>query len=113
AACVMDAALQAVGYRTRLLGRCDLDPKATLPSAHSIVEVTGSDGMKYIVDPAYLQFFQDVYMTDEALPTDPVLVLEEDEVADFVEKSIMARWTQTFKLVEKNNQKVLFKLKAN
>ena len=113
AASVMEAALQVLGYNTRLMGRCDLEPKATLATAHNIIEVTGPDQVKYVVDPAYLQFHKDICISDEMLPKDPVLVLEEREVEDYIEKSIMPHWRSTFQRVEKGEQRVLEKLQQN
>ena len=113
AATVMEAALQALGYQTRLMGRCDLDPRATLATAHNIVEVTGPDGVKYIIDPAYLQFHKDVCISNEGLCKDQVLVLEERDVPDYVERTLMHHWQQTFRRVRDGDQVTLKKLEEN
>jgi hypothetical protein len=41
AALVMETCLNALGYKTRLMGRVDLEPRVTLATRHSVVEVTG------------------------------------------------------------------------
>lgn len=115
AATVMEAALQALGFNTRLMGRSDLDPRATLATAHNIVEVTGPDGRKYIVDAAYLQFHKDVCVSDDLLPKEPVLVLDEREVGDYVDRTLMPHWRKTYELLnrERGNGPVLRKLEEN
>ncbi|MBX7067553.1 MAG: hypothetical protein K1X28_10025 [Parachlamydiales bacterium] len=113
AASVMEVALQVLGYKTRLMGRSDLEPRATLATAHNIVEVTGPDGTKYIVDPAYLQFHKDICITEDLLPKESVLVLEAEQVADYVDRTIMPRWREAHKLVKAGNPDVLTRLKQN
>ena len=92
AAFIMEACLRVLGYQARVLMRSDLDPKVTLATAHSVVEVIGPEGDKYVVDPCYRQFYKDICLDNEALPEDPVLVLREDQVSGYVESKLMSRW---------------------
>lgn len=112
-ATVMKAALEALGYQTRLLGRSDLEPKATLATAHNIVEVTGPNGSKYIVDPTYLQFHKDICISEDELPKNLVLVLQSDKVADYVEKTIIPHWRNTHELFLRNDKTTIKKIENN
>ncbi|HEY5235667.1 MAG TPA: hypothetical protein VIJ14_05775, partial [Rhabdochlamydiaceae bacterium] len=112
AATVMEACLNALGYTTKILERCDLEPKVTLATQHGIIMVIGPDNLRYVVDPSYCQFHQDVCL-DVQLPTSPVLVLEESAVDAYIEKNIMAGWRTTFKTVQANNVRIIDQLHAN
>lgn len=92
AATVMEACLDVLGYMTSIMGREDLEPKVTLATAHKIVAVMGPDKSRYLVDPTYLQFHKDICAEDALLPTASVLVLEEDEVDNYIESNLMLRW---------------------
>ena len=98
AASVMEACLNAFGYQTRLMIRPDLEPRVTLATIHRIVEVTAPNGEKYVVDPSYIQFHEDISL-DSTLPQAPVLVLRQTEVDDYVETNLMARWKEGVKRI--------------
>ena len=104
AATIMEVCLSAIGYETRLMERCDLEPRVTLSVAHTIVQVCGPKGTKYIVDPSYLQFHKDVCSEESSLPKLPVLILGESESETYVEKELMSRWKLNLELVEKEDQ---------
>lgn len=113
AATIMEACLSALGYSTRLLSRGDLEPKVTLAQTHNITEVQGPGGQTYLVDPSYLQFHKDVCLGDAQLPNAPILVLDETEVDDYIEKQIMAHWKSNLQRVEQNDETAIEKLKKN
>lgn len=92
AAIVIEACLSALGYKTRVMARIDLEPRVNLLTRHSIVEVTDCNGTRYLVDPTYLQFHLDVCVEQSEIPTSSVLVLNESEVDDYIEKYIMVHW---------------------
>lgn len=104
AATVMEACLNALGHKTQLLMRSDLEPKMTLSTAHSIVEVTAPDQSKYIVDPCYVQFHKDVCLDQSSVPTFPVLVLAENEIDRYIEENLMHHWRANNELVNKRNK---------
>jgi hypothetical protein len=110
AATVMESCLDILGYTTRVMVRSDLEPKVTLATAHSIVEVTAPDHSKYLVDPCYIQFHKDLCMDDALLPTSPVLVLGENEIDTYIEDRLMVHWKTTAALVKKEGEQVLQKL---
>lgn len=110
AACVMEVCLNVLGYKSHLMIRSDLDPRVTLATAHSIVEVTSPDNIRYIVDCCYLQFHKDICLNDTDLPTNPVLVLSEKEVDSYVENNLMPFWRVNKALVELNFEPVMKKL---
>jgi hypothetical protein len=110
AAVVMEACLSTLGYKTRVMERVDLEPKVTLATVHSVVEVIGPDQSKYLVDPTYVQFHRDVCLERDQLPVAPVLVLKESEVDDYIEKNIMVHWKANFKQVQAGNAAVIQKL---
>ena len=107
ASTVMEACLKGLGYSTQLLGRSDLEPRATLATTHSIVLVQGDDDLKYIVDPAYAQFHMDFCLEDSQVPLDPVLVLESSSTVDYIESTIMTHWDHTFKELQKGDPEVI------
>jgi len=92
AATVMETCLNALGYQTRLLSRSDLEPKVSLATAHNVVEVIDNEGTKYLVDPSYIQFHKDICLDDSLLPKDSVLILQESEVDEYIEKNLMGKW---------------------
>ena len=100
AASVMEACLNVFGYQTRLMARCDLDPRITLATMHRIVEVTAPEGMKYIVDPCCIQFHKDISPDETSLPTNPVLVLSQTEVEGYIETNLMTRWKEGVRRLE-------------
>lgn len=108
AATVMEACLYVLGFKTQTMARCDLEPKVTLATAHSVIQVTAPDHSKYLLDPCYTQFHQDICLDDEALP--PVLVLEESEIDPYIEKNLMDQWRKSHALVEQEDQSVIEKL---
>ena len=110
AATIMESCLHVLGNTTRVLFRPDLEPKVTLATAHSIVEVTAPDSSRYLVDPCYIQFHKDICMDDAPLPTSPVLVLSEDEVDTYIEEKLMVQWKATAELVKKGVDSVLKRL---
>lgn len=111
AATVMESCLNVLGYATQILGRCDLEPKVTLSTAHNIVKVTAPDQKKYLVDPSYIQFLKDVYIEDSLLPTASVLILEENDVDKYIEKHVISHWIKNFNLVKNNVSEAIEKLK--
>lgn len=111
AATVMESCLNALGYKTQIMGRCDLEPKVTLATMHLVVEVMGPNKERYIIDPCYIQFHKDVCLDDSLLPKSPVLVLAESEVDEYIEKNIMVNWKNICKQVSANNSSVITKLK--
>lgn len=113
AAAVMEVCLSALGYSTRLLKRCDLEPKVTLATAHRLVEVNALNGSKFLVDPTYLQFHKDVCLEETELPTAPALVLEEGEVDAYIEKQIMPHWKSNLQRIAASDQEAIKKLKKN
>ena len=94
----MEACLNAFGYNTRLMMRTDLESRVTAAVVHSIVEVTAQDGVKYIVDPSYIQFYKDISHENAPLPQAPLLVLRQTEVDGYIEKNLMTRWKATIQL---------------
>ena len=108
-ATIMESCLHVLGYKTRVMVRSDLDPKVTLATAHSIVEVTATDASRYVVDPTYIQFHKDV-CEEALLPTAPVLVLREDEVDTHIEEKLMVHFVQNAELVKKGVESVRKKL---
>jgi hypothetical protein len=106
AATIMEACLSALGYETRLLVRTDLEPRVTLATAHSLIEVTDEDSSKFLVDPSYVQFHMDVSLEDDQLPTFSVLVLEEHEVDAYIEEYMMKPWRGFFKELRRDNMLV-------
>ncbi len=107
AATVMEVCLNLLGYSTKLMGRSDLEPKVTLATAHNVIMVVGPDGEKYVVDPSYKQFHQDVCRDLNDVPRSQVLVLKESEVAIYVERWLMHIWKQIDSDL-KSNQEELF-----
>lgn len=91
AATIMEACLKVLGYQSCLLFREDLDPKVTLSMKHHIVVVKDSH-QQYIVDPTYVQFHKDICRDESSLPSEPVLVLKEDEVDGYIEQNLMTKW---------------------
>lgn len=110
AATVMEACLNALGYTTRIMGRCDLEPKVTLATVHNVVVVTAPDQSRYIIDPTYIQFHKDICIEDTQLPKSPVLVLAENEVDRYVEENFMVLWRATNRLVKNNDRSTIKKL---
>jgi hypothetical protein len=104
AATVMEVALQVLGYRSQLMLRTDLEPKATLATAHCVVKVTGDDGTNYVVDPTYSQFHQDIYFSGQELPKDPVLVLESSKVEEYVDQTIMPIWRNNYDFTQSDEE---------
>lgn len=104
AATLLEACLNALGYTTRLMHRIDLEPKVTLATAHNIVEVTGPDHTKYLIDPCYIQFHKDICIDESLLPKFPVLVLTETEVDKYIEENLMNRWKTCFKQVKSGDK---------
>lgn len=92
AATVMEACLNVLGYQTRLLNRSDLEPRVTLATAHSIVAVNAPDKSRFVIDPCYRQFHQDICLEGTKLPESPVLVLQEAEVDTYIDWSLMVTW---------------------
>ncbi len=110
AAMIMEVCLHALGYKTRLLGRADLEPKVTLATAHCVVEVTAPDNERYLIDPSYIQFHKDVCVDDSMLPTPSVLVLGENEIDKYIEDNLMVHWKANAELVKKGDVTTLEKL---
>lgn len=102
-ATIMEACLKALGYKTRLLVRTDLEPRVTLATAHSLIEVVDEDGSKFLVDPCYVQFHMDVSLHDAQLPRYPVLVLEEHEVDAYIEEYMMKPWRGFLEELRRDN----------
>jgi hypothetical protein len=102
-ACVMEACLRALGYETFLIARCDLNPRVTLATAHSLVAIEDPKGGRYLVDVAYGQFLEDVYLDPMIGPKLPVLVLEVGEVEAFVDEVLMKPWQTSFKLISSDD----------
>lgn len=96
AAILMEVCLSILGYETKILNRLDLDPHVTCATSHNVIEVKDPDQNCYVVDPSYLQFYQDVYLTEYPLPTEAVLVLSEVEVDAYVEEKIMTVWNKIY-----------------
>ncbi len=109
ASTIMETCLHALGYRTRLMGRCDLDPKVTLAPANNLVEVTAPDNTRYIIDPCHMQFHKDICSNDSDLPTSPLLVLAENEVDDYVEQ-LMIHWKANAERVKKEDTTLIKEL---
>lgn len=110
AAIVMEVCLNALGCKTRVMRRCDLEPRVTLATTHSIVEVTSPDDLRYIIDPCYLQFHKDIGVEEKLLPTATVLVLEENEVDDYIEKNIMMHWKANAQRFSKSDPSFMDKI---
>lgn len=110
AATVLEACLNALGLKTRLLLRSDLEPKVNLAPVHSIIEVMSPDGIRYLVDPTYIQFHKDVCLDESLLPSAPVLILEESEVDTYIEENILAEWKKNLIEVSLDNTFVVNKL---
>lgn len=108
---VMETCLNVLGYTTRLMVCCDLEPKVTLATMHNLVEVTSPDNTRYIVDPSYIQFHKDVCLEDTLLPKASVLVLAESEVDEYIEKHIMSIWKANFQQISANNTYIINQLK--
>lgn len=113
AATVMEAALQALGYQTQFMVRSDLDPRATLATAHGVIAVTGSDGKKHMVDPTHLQFLKDIRTPADVPLADPVLILREDEVPQYVETAIMPYWKETRAQIQAMDPKAIQAVKKH
>lgn len=101
AATVMEASLNALGYKTQFLAREDLEPRVTLAVMHALVRVTDPKGVHYLIDPTYIQFHKDVCLKESDLPSKPVLVLQESETDGHVEK-LMIHWKRNYTLVKHN-----------
>lgn len=110
AAIIMEPCLNALGYATRIMNRCDLEPKVTLATTHNLIEVTAPDQTKYLVDPCYMQFHKDICIEDEKLPTSPVLVLSEAEVNQYVEDNLMVHWKAHAKRIKEGDDSLIKKL---
>jgi hypothetical protein len=99
AATVMEVCLNALGYTTRFMANDRLEPKVT-SSHHILVEITDPNGLKYIVDPTYVQFHKEIYLDQRAVPSGPVLVLLESEVDSYVESDLMNQWKSNLQLLK-------------
>lgn len=110
AATILEVCLNSLGYHTRMMQRSDLEPKVTLATEHSVLEVTGPHSSRYIVDPCFIQFHKDVCLDDGALPKQSVLVLEESEVNKYIEEKLMTHWKSNFQLVLKDHAAAIKKL---
>lgn len=104
---IMEVCLNALGYRTKVLHRADLDPRVTLATAHSIVMVLSPDGKRYLVDPCYIQFHKDACLDDRLAPTSPLLVLEENEVDSYIESTIMPKWEMAEELLKTDSSGII------
>ncbi len=102
AAMILEACLGALGYETRIMQRSDLEPKVTLATAHCLAVVIGPEGERYIVDPTYMQFHKDI-CDEKNIPKDPLLVLKEEEVEEYVEHRLMSYWRAVFCRVERDD----------
>jgi hypothetical protein len=111
ASTVMEACLQALGFKARMMHRSDLEPTVTLSTVHGIVEVTSPQNRRYVVDPTYTQFHKDVCLGEVSLPS-PVLVLEECEVDSYIEKTIMVEVKKNLELVLREDPATIQKLVA-
>lgn len=110
AAVVLGTALEALGYQSQIMSRCDLEPKVNLAIAHTIIKILSPSQQCYLVDPSYLQFYKDVYLDWEQLPQNPVLVLEATEVDIYIEKNIMSEWRKNRDLLELRDLQTLRRL---
>ena len=90
----MECCLRALGFHTCLMKRVDLEPSVTLATSHSLVRVISCDSDKsnYVVDPAYVQFHRELCLDDASAPQDPVLILHENEVDGYIERTLMPEW---------------------
>lgn len=102
AAVIMEVCLNALGYNTRFLMRSDLEPKVSLATLKGLIEVSGSDGKHYYIDPCYIQFFKDIYSDKNLIPTEPILLLEETELDTFIEEKILLPWKSNYQRYRNN-----------
>ncbi len=113
AATAMGACLHALGYKTRIMSRTDLEPTVTLATAHSIVEVTSLEKLRYIVDPTHIQFYKDVCLDESSFPASPVLVLQEGEVESYIERTLMVEWKKSYQGYCRRDRSAIQKLNAH
>jgi hypothetical protein len=111
-ATLIQVCLKALGYEAKLMVRLDLEPKVTLATSHAIVMVVSEEGNRYMIDGAYRQFHQDICIESAMLPTDPVLVLAEEEVEGYIDATVMTHWRSTFSLYKANDRAVISRLKS-
>lgn len=113
AATIMEVCLKAMGYTTKLMGRSDLEPKVTLATAHNVVMVIAENGVRYLVDPSYIQFHKDICIDSSLLPTNPILILAEGAEEAYIERTIISQWKDNQESFQEGNSATKESLERN